>query len=159
MTLFWLLVLSATVAFGATLANLTLTGTVPLILDISVTPTPAASAVDLAVTQPQLKVADVTVRTNSPAGYLVTVRSDNVSNGDCSAPCFYSTSTTDSLAFVLYRSGAPIGFAGDTETFIQTTSGIGGDTYTAAVSFDGALALLGAANDYGDFLVFTVSVN
>ncbi|NQV80611.1 MAG: hypothetical protein HQ495_08655, partial [Alphaproteobacteria bacterium] len=83
MTLFWLLVLSATVAFGATLANLTLTGTVPFILDISVTPTPAASAVDLAVTQPQLKVADVTVRTNSPAGYLVTVRSDNVSNGDC----------------------------------------------------------------------------
>jgi hypothetical protein len=69
-------------------ANLTLTGSVTLSLNISVSPTPAASNLDLTITQPALKVADVTVVTNNPAGYQVAVRSGNVANGDCVAPCF-----------------------------------------------------------------------
>jgi hypothetical protein len=160
-TLFWLLALSATLAYGATVANLTLTGTVPLSLNISVAPRPAASNLDLTVTQPALRVADVTVVTNNAAGYQVTVRSGNVANGDCTTPCFYSTTTTDSLGFTFYRDGVPIGFTGDTGTFVQTAgaSGIGGEAYAADVSYDGAATLLGAATNYGEALTFTVSIN
>jgi len=160
-TLFWLLVLSATLAYGATVANLTLSGGVQLSLDISVTPTAAPSNLDLSLSQPVLKVADVTVVTNNAAGYQVAVRSSNVANGDCAAPCFYSTTTTDSLNFTFYRDGTPIGFSGDTGTFVQRTSssGIGGEVYTADVSYDGTATLLGAATNYGEILTFTVSVN
>jgi len=160
-TLFWLLVLSAALAYGATVANLTLTGTVQLSLNISVAPTPVASNLNLTVTQPVLKVADVTVVTNNAAGYQVTVRSGNVANGDCAAPCFYSATTTDSLGFTFYRDGVPIGFTGDTGTFAQTAgaSGIGGEAYAANVSYDGAATLLGAATNYGEALTFTVSIN
>lgn len=160
-TLFWLLAMSATLAYGATVANLTLGGSVQLILDINVTATPAASNLDLSLSQPALKVADVTVVTNNAAGYQVAVRSSNVANGDCAAPCFYSTTTTDSLNFTFYRDGTPIGFSGDTGTFVQRTSssGIGGEVYTADVSYDGTATLLGAATNYGEILTFTVSVN
>lgn len=160
-TLFWLAVVSATLALGATVANLTLTGSVQLILDIDVTPTPAASNLDLSTNQPALKVADVNVFTNNAAGYRVNVRSANVANGDCTTPCFFSTTTNDSLNFTLYRDGTPIGFTGDTGTYVQTTSpsSVGGETYAANISYDGTAALLGAATNYGEILTFTVSVN
>ncbi len=159
--LFWLVVVSAALAYGATVANLVLTGGVQLSLNISVTPTPAASNLDLSLNQVILKVADVNVVTNNAAGYRVTVRSNNVANGDCTAPCFYSTTTADSLNFTFYRNGTPIGFAGDTDTFVQTTasSGVGGEDYTADVSYDGTATLLGAASNYGEILTFTVSTN
>jgi hypothetical protein len=155
------LALSATLAYGATVGNLTLSGAVPLSLNISVAPTAASSNLDLTITQPALTVADVTVVTNNPAGYQVAVRSSNVANGDCTTPCFYSTTTTESLGFTVYRSGVPIGFTGDTGTFVQTAgaSGVGGEAYTAEVSYDGAATLLGAATNYGEVLTFTVSVN
>jgi hypothetical protein len=160
-TLFWLLALSATLAYGATVGNLTLTGSVPLILDIGVTPRGAASNLDLTVTQPILTVADVAVTTNNPAGYRITVRSANVANGDCAAPCFFSTATGENLSFALYRSGTPITFAGDTATYVQSAapSGFGGDAYTADVSYNGAATLLGAASNYREIFTFTVSVN
>ena len=160
-TLFWLLALSATLAYGATVANLTLTGTVSLSLNISVAPTPASSNLDLTITQPILKVADVTVVTNNAAGYQVIVRSGNVANGDCGTPCFYSTTTTDSLGVTFYRDGVPIGFTGDTGTFVQTVgaSDVGGEAYAADVSYDGAATLLGAAANYSETFTFTVSIN
>ncbi|NQV81697.1 MAG: hypothetical protein HQ495_14160 [Alphaproteobacteria bacterium] len=160
-TLFWLMVLSGTIALGATGGNLTLIGRVSLVLDIAVAPTAAASNLDLSLTQPILTIADVSVATNSPTGYRVTVRSNNASNGNCGTPCFYSTTTDDSLAFSFYRGGTPIGFTGDTGTFIQTASasGVGGHLYAAGLSYDGAVALLGAANNYSEILIFIVSIN
>lgn len=160
-TLFWVLALSATLAYGATVANLTLTGTVPSILDIGVTPRGAASNLDLTVTQPTLTVADITVLSNNPTGYGITVRSGNVANGDCAVPCFFSTTTAENLGFTLYRSGVPLAFSGDTATYVQSAapSGFGGDPYTADVSYNGAATLLGAATNYREILTFTVSVN
>lgn len=160
-TLLWLLALSGTLAYGATVANLTLTGSVQLTLNIGVTPRGAASNLDLTITQPILTVADITVTTNNPAGYGITVRSANIANGDCGAPCFFSTTTTENLGFTLYRSGVPLTFAGDTATFVQSTapSGLGGAPYTADVSYDGAATLLGTATNYREILTFTVSVN
>lgn len=160
-TLFWALVLSATIAWGATVANLTLTGTVPLVLDIDVSPTAAANGLDLNTNQVNLKVADVAVTSNNAAGYGVSVRSNNVSNGNCAAPCFYSAAADDSLGYTLSRNGTTIGFAGDTGSFVQTAapSGVGGDPYDAGVTYDGSAALLSAANDYGEILTFTVSAN
>lgn len=160
-TLFWALVLSATIAWGATVANLTLTGTVPLILDIEVAPTAAAANLDLTANQTDLKVADVTVTTNNAAGYGVDVRSNNVSNGDCAVPCFYSATADESLSYTFSRNGTTIGFSGDTGTFVQTgaPSAAGGDLYAAEVTYDGTATLLSAASDYGEVLTFTVSVN
>ena len=160
-TAFWLMVLSATIAYGATVANLTLTGTVAQVLDISVTPTAASGNLDLNANQANLHVANVTVVSNNAAGYGVSVRSNNVTNGDCAAPCLYSPTADDSLAFSLLRNSTTVTFSGDTATFAQTAapSSVGGDVYTAGITYNGATALLGAATNYGEILTFTVSAN
>lgn len=160
-TLFWLVALSGTIAFGATGGNLSLSGAVPLVLDITMAPTPASSNLDLSATQPVLTVADIAITSNHAAGYRVAVRSNNATNGSCQSPCFYSPTTTNSLTFSLYRNGTPIGFTGDTGMFALTTfpSQLGGDLYAAGVSYDGAAALLGSASNYGEVLLFTASIN
>lgn len=160
-TLFWLALVSATIAYGATQSNLTLAGAVPLSLDIAVAPTAAASNLDLSIDQPAVAVANVGVTSNNATGYQVTVRSNNVSNGFCAAPCFYSPTTTDGLVFTFYRSGTPLGFTGDSATFVQklAPSGVGGDPYLAELAYSGGAALVGAANNYAETLVFTASLN
>ncbi len=160
-TFMWTLVLTGTIALGATVGNLTLTGSVPLLLDLAVTPAPASTSLDLGTLQTTLRVADVTVHSNSASGYAVAVRSNNVANAFCASPCFYSTTTTDALPFSLSRDGIAINFAGDTGTFASspTVTGTGGDLHTAQVTYDGTSSLLGQANNYGEILTFTVTLN
>lgn len=155
------LVVGASIAVAGTIATLTLTGTVPLVLEISVAPTAAASNLDLTVDLPRTKVADLTVETNSPSGYEVTVRSDNTFGGTCASPCFYSASTSESLPFLVYRGTTQVGFAGPSARFVQvfTKSGSGGDPYDVGVSYAGSSANLSPANNYGEVLTFTVAVN
>jgi len=161
MTALWTLALSVTIAIGATVGNLTLTGAVPLILDVTVTPTPAATNLDLSTTANDLLVANVSVSSNSATGYTVAVRSNNVTNAFCTTPCFYSAAAADSLSYALGRDGIPIGIAGDTGTFVSTgaISALGGDLYNAEVSYDGSATLLAQATDYGETLTFTLTVN
>ena len=153
------LVLYVATAAAATVATLTLTGAVPQRLQITVTPTAAASGMNLAINQPTVKVADLNAQTNWPFGYTVTVASENVTAARCTAPCFYSPSQTDTLTFVLYRGATPITFSGTSAQFIATAakSAHSGDPYDVQVSYNGATVVLTQATDYVENLTFTIS--
>lgn len=155
------LVLYVATAAAATVATLTLTGAVPQRLQITVTPTAAASGMNLGVNQPAVKVADLNAQTNWPFGYTVTVSSENITAARCTAPCFYSPSQTDTLDIVLYRGTTPLSFSGTTAQFVATAakSAHSGDPYDVQVSYNGATVVLTQATDYIENLTFTISNN
>jgi hypothetical protein len=148
-------------AWAATTATITLTGSMAQRLDITITPTGAASTLDLSVNQPVIKVGDMNARSNNRTGYNIGVSSANVAATRCASPCFYSTSQAESLAFSLYRDATAISFSGATGTFINkaTRSAGPGDPYAVQVSYDGSAANLAASNDYAETLTFTIAVN
>lgn len=65
-------------AFTATSGTLILSGAVPRVVSITVTPAAVASALDMSVTQTNLKIGVVNERSNSKTGYKATVKSANL---------------------------------------------------------------------------------
>jgi len=157
------LIIGAPAAYAATSAQLTLTGTVQQILAITVTPTVQATGLDLTGQLTAQKVASVKAESNNPAGYNVSVVSQNQNDGNCTAstgPCFYSATSTDDLSFTLLRDAVQVSFVGENGQFVNTTvrSQVGGDNYDAKVSYDGTAANLGQATDYAETLTFTIAI-
>jgi hypothetical protein len=148
-------------AFAGDSGDLALTGTVAQLLDIQVTPTALASGLDLATQQSALKVADVVTVSNTPGGYIVTVSSANVGTGNCTAPCFFSESAEDSLAFTLAEGTTALSFTAETATFAESAerTGAGGDAYVVNLSYDGTTTNLATAADYSETLTFTIALN
>lgn len=66
--------------FAATSGTLILSGIIPSIRSITVTPNSVASSLDLSTTQTDLKVATVNEKSNSLLGYKVTITSANLGN-------------------------------------------------------------------------------
>lgn len=162
----WFLGLLGGVALGAAAQaadseDLILAGTVAQILDIQVSPTASANGLDLALQQADVKVADVVTQSNTPGGYLVTVSSANIGSGNCTLPCFYSETTTDSLDFTLAEGQTAMTFSSETATFVESTvrTGPGGDSYAVNLSYDGTTTNLGTAVDYTETLTFTIALN
>lgn len=145
------------------MGSLSLSGSVNQVLNISVSATAAANGLDLSLSQSPVKIADVVATSNTISGYTVSVASANASQTRCvgSGPCFYSTTTTNSLPFALYRDAVLLSFSGASATFVQasTRTASGGDSYGARVGYDGSTALLGSATDYSETLTFTIAVN
>ena len=141
--------------------DLILNGTVAQILDVDVTPTASATGLDLSVQQAALKVADVVTESNTPDGYTVTVSSANVAGGNCTLPCFYSDSTTDSLDFTLSQGTIALSFTAETATFVESAerTAVGGDDYEVSLAYDGTTTNLANATDYAETLTFTIAVN
>jgi hypothetical protein len=130
-------------ALAATSGQLTLTGTVQQILAITVTPTAAATGLDLTGAVTQLKVATVIAEANNPTGYSVSISSLNQGASDCGAangPCFHSptATVTDDLSFTLLRDAVSVSFTGASGTFISSgaRSAVGGDSFDAEISYD-----------------------
>ena len=153
-----------TAAIAATSGQLTLSGTVQQILTITVTPTAAASGLDLTGSVSQLKVATILAEANNPAGYSVSVSSLNQGASACTTsngPCFLSPTavTNDNLGFSILRDAVAVSFSGATGTFISSgaRSSVGGDSYDANISYDGTSANLDQATDYSETLTFTIS--
>lgn len=148
---------------AAETANLSLSGSVAQVLNISVAATAAANGLDLSLTQSPVKIADVVAASNTVNGYTVSVASANQSGSRCpgSGPCFFSPSTTSTLPFTLYRDAVLLSFSGASATFVQASarSAANGDSYGARVGYDGSGALLGSATDYSETLTFTIAVN
>ena len=158
------LILAALLALGlitplnaATTAFITLTGTVPLVLTLSVTSTGNGTGLDLSTAQTNLKLADVLAVTNRPSGLTVTIKSGNVTNGDCTSPCFYSSSTSDSVDYTLDRDGTGLTFSGDTATYV-TTASRGASNTDLQLSYSAATTQA-EATDYSDDLTLTVTAN
>lgn len=157
--------LAAGPAYAATSAGITLTGSVQQILNITVTPTAAASALDLTAVVSGLKIATVNAESNNTAGYQVTVSSANQSSSKCTAtagPCFHSPvggGAGQNMPFTLVRNTVNVSFTGATGSFVQTTarSVLGGDNYDAKISYDGVSASLPQATNYTETLTFTIA--
>lgn len=75
--LFLSALLISNAAMSATSGTLLLSATVPRIVSILVTPAPVSSALDLSVTQTNLKIGVVNEKSNSRTGYKGSVRSAN----------------------------------------------------------------------------------
>jgi len=73
-----ILSLTSTVSFGAKTGTLLLQGVVAKKVSIDVNPQAIASALDLEVSQTDLKVATVNEKSNSNTGYKVTITSANL---------------------------------------------------------------------------------
>lgn len=148
---------------AAETGNLSLSGSVAQVLNISVASTAAANGLDLSLAQSRVKIADVVAASNTVSGYTVSVASANQSGSRCpsSGPCCFSPLTTSTLPFALYRDAVQLSFNGASATFVQASarSASNGDSYGARVGYDGSGALLGSATDYSETLTFTIAVN
>lgn len=143
-------------ALAATTATITLVGSVPLTLNLSVVETGNGSGLDLSVST-NVKLATVVATTNNPAGLSVSARSTNVTTAACTTPCLYSNTTGEFLSYSLVRDTTTLTFTGDTATYASSTSR-GASNTELFISFVGN-PLLAAGTDYGDNIVFTVSAN
>ena len=72
-----LVLLASAGVFAQTTGTLTLTGSVPSILEITVTPAAAATGLDLTANEPGVTVGTVVERSNKKAGYTMSVSSAN----------------------------------------------------------------------------------
>jgi hypothetical protein len=147
-------------AFAATSGTLTLQGTVAGILEISVTPTPAASALDLTANTTELLVATVNERSNRKAGYTVTVQSANAAAASANAAFLKSVDAlnADTLGYTMSYAGAAVALVGGVAQVsdVSAKTAAGGTDKELRISYDGAASFLNA-DDYADTLTFTIT--
>ena len=144
--------------FSATTGTLVLQGTVPGILEISVSALPAASSLALETTQTNLAVANVTERSNRKAGYTVSLQSANAGSGSSFFFKSADVANTDTLDYTLTYDGSPVslvaGTALITDASARTPSA--GVVKSLAISFAGAASYLNE-DAYADTLTFTIT--
>jgi hypothetical protein len=142
-----LAILVAIKSFAATTATLQLKGSVPSILEVSVSPETVATSLPLETTQTSTKVGTVTERSNSKTGYKVTVSSTNQGKLVLDA--------TNFVPYTLTYNGNAVNLAGQTFSYVFTSS--------APVQRDVMISYTGneelATGDYVDTVTFTIAVN
>lgn len=145
-------------AIAQTTGSVTLTGTVPAVLDITVTALPAASSLDLSVDTTNLAVATVVERSNKKGGYTVTLESANAKVLGGSAAFFKSAdpANTDTLTYSISYGGTPVTLsAGSALVTDSNTKTLGtGTSKTVAISYTGAFLY---EDSYSDTLTFTIT--
>ena len=145
--------------FAATSGTLTLSGTVPGILEIVVTPTAAASALDLTVDVSNLSVASVNERSNRKGGYTVSLSSANAVAAGVAQAFLKSADALnlDTLGYSLSYDGAAVSFtAGVAEVSnVSVKTPAAGTDKTLAISYNGSASFLNA-DGYADTLTFTI---
>ncbi|MFQ3619719.1 MAG: hypothetical protein SNJ78_02130 [Spirochaetales bacterium] len=140
-----------------TTGNLVLTGTVPPILQITVTALPAASNLDLSTTA-TVSVATVLERSNKKGGYTVTVTSANAVAASAALPFFKSAdpANSDILAYSLTYGGAAVTFVSGsalvTDSNARTTGA--GASKAVEISYTGDFLY---EDTYSDTLTFTIT--
>ncbi len=146
--------------FAAPTATLTLQGSVPGVLDISVTPAANATSLDLTTDQSNLTVATVTERSNQKNGYTVTLQSANAAASGGNTAYFKSTDATvsDTLNYTLSYGGTGVAFTSGVATITDTTGKTTGTgtTNNLNISYTGSTANL-TASTYSDTLTFTIA--
>lgn len=147
-------------AFAATsTGTLTLTGTVPQTVSITINPLTAATALPLQTTETDLPVASIVAKTNDANGFAVTVTSANGSK-------LVGTSASDSLAYTIDTSSSstggtytPADLTGGSAIFSQTSRTTGtGVTQYLFINYTGDPSLNNGVN-YTDTLTFTITGN
>lgn len=96
--------LATSTVYSATVDTLLLQSTVPKKVSITVTAVSVASALDLSITQADLKVATVNEASNSKTGYKVTITSANLGK-------FKRTDGSEVFSYSLKYGGAAVGLS------------------------------------------------
>ena len=146
-------------SFAATTGTLTLSGAVPGILEILVTPTAAASALDLTADVAALSVASVNERSNRKAVYPVSLSSANALAAGAAQAFLKSADglNLDTLAYTLSYNGVAVnlvaGIAQVSDESAKTPAA--GTDKQLTISYSAAASFLNA-DAYADTLTFTI---
>ncbi len=161
-----ILLLSGGAIFAeSTSGSIVLQGSVPQILEVTVTSTGDASSLDLSatVTTP-LKVGTVVEKSNKKAGYTVTLESANAVSTGVNSAYFKSTdpSNTDTLDYTIYYDGSEVTLSGGSAVVsdVSTKTDAGGSSKDVEITYDGASAFMYEDNyedNYEDTLTFTIA--
>ena len=152
---FFVLALTAltfTSAYAATTGTLLLKGTVPRLLDITVTPTSIASTLPLNTSQTNTVVASVNEKSNSVSGYKVSISSANAGK------LVHQSVTSSSINYSLRYNSAAINLAtGQTVTYSSSTPA--NANRSVDISYTGVAHDLLIEGDYSDTVTFTIAAN
>lgn len=146
-------------------ATLDLTGTVAADVDVSVTALPIAGTLNLSAghTETSLKLADVTERSNVPAGYTVTVTSANLAaGGRCTGAagqaCIYNAAGARDVPFSLLKGAASQTFTASSATWTDVNGVQLTDLASVAnVAYSVASGLVLPQGAYSETLTFTIT--
>lgn len=155
-----LLVMTMTIVptFSATTANLTLTGVVNGVLDITVIAEPAASNLDLLSSQTDLPVATVTEKSNKASGYTVSLESANaVATGSNAASLNGTAGNPDKLDYTLKYDGISVSFTGGSAIITDSTSTTSSSGVTKGLSMSYTANSALKEGTYEDTLTFTIA--
>jgi len=151
------LIFSGGTVFAATSGSIVLQGTVPPILEVTVTTEGIASSLDLSVNVSDLLVGTVVERSNKKAGYTVSVESVNATADG--TPRFKSidAGNLDFLDYSITYGGIPVVFTGGTAQVSDVsdkTTGTG-TSNQIRITYDGSTAFM-YEDAYEDTLTFTI---
>ena len=146
--------------FAQLAGQIVLTGTVPEILNITVTPEPIAATLDLTATVNDLKIGTVTEFSNKLAGYTLTLESASAVAAGSAIATFegVDVSNTDTMAYTIKYGGAAVTLVSGSAVVSDTTTKTAGTgaANDVAISYDGAAAFL-YEDSYTDTLTFTIA--
>ena len=146
---------------AATEGTLVLQGTVPGVLEITVTPETGHDALDLSVNAADVKVATVLERSNKKAGYTVTLQSSNATTDSASTGMFKNTDPS----YPDYTLGYSINYGGSAVSFTNGSAVVADEsskTTGTGTSRDVSISYNGADDfpyegTYTDTLTFTIA--
>ena len=146
-------------AFAATTGTLTLSGSVPSILEIAVNPS-GNTGLDLGVDASNVKVATVVERSNKKAGYTVTLESANAVTQSSDTGVFTNDDpeVNSSLDYTISYGGDNVTFTNGSAIISdvsEKTTGSGASN-EVAISYNGATDFPYEGN-YSDTLTFTIA--
>lgn len=139
-------------SMAATTGTLLLKGTVAPKLSVDVTPTTAASALNLEVSQTDLKVGEVRERSNSSTGYKLTISSANAGKLQRGAVA------TDFLAYTMKYNGSAVNLASPVTQTNPSPASVNA-VKDVTISYTGVPAENMVAGDYTDTITFVIAAN
>lgn len=158
-----LMVLAASLGLSAqvtTTGTLNLSGSVPGILEITVTPDAGAASLDLGIDAANTRVADVTERSNKKAGYTVSIESANAATSGSDSAFFSNTdpAVSSTLSYTITYGGSAVTLVGGSATVsdVAGKSTAAGTVNEVAISYNGA-SDFPYEGTYEDTLTFTIA--
>ncbi|MBY0515836.1 MAG: fimbrial protein [Bacteriovoracaceae bacterium] len=144
--------LTFTSAFAATSGTLLLKGTVPRLLDITVTAAPIAATLPLNTTQTNTQVAVVNEKSNSKTGYKVSISSANLGK------LVHESVSTSVVNYSLRYNSSSVNLATG-QTFTYSGAGSNNNNRNVDISYTGIAHDLLIEGDYSDTVTFTIAAN
>lgn len=152
--------LVALIAFpsaAATTGSIAISGSVPAIIEITVTSESVAQNLPLTQTVSDLKVATVVERSNKKAGYTVVLESANAKASGSSSASLKSTETNDALPYSIKYNGNAVSLTGGSAVVSDASAKTAavGVSKELTVSFNGADNFLDEST-YSDTMTLTI---